>query len=211
MATTISSTQKNPNPQGKGCVPVLQDWHALSRSSPVKKSASDILTDYCFSALVLAAKFRFRPVLGKTYYLYSEEQEWSLSLIGPQEWGDSIPGEFVGNCRLQTDMTWQLEFGQLHTDSPVSNRLKDFVEGFAHALARQESVLDELPFYVSDLPYYQRMLATGLAVSLQHSIKETGTVALTQELLFIKRDAARYLRASGELHAFLSSPQYSPS
>ncbi len=42
--------------------------------------------------------------------------------------------------------------------------------------------MDELPFYVRGLPYYQRMLATGLAVSLQHSISETGTAALTQAL-----------------------------
>ena len=182
MDTLRPSAQKNPNPQGKGCVPVLQDWHALSRSSPVSKSAYDILTDYCFSALVLAAKFRFRPVPGKTYYLYSEEQAWSLSLIGPQEWGDSQPGEFVANCCLQTDMTWQLEFDQPRTDSPVSDRLKGFVEGFTSTLARQESVVDELPFYVRELPYYQRMLATGLAASLQHSIKETGTLALAQAL-----------------------------
>jgi hypothetical protein len=182
MNTLSSSTEKNPNPQGKGCVSILQDWHAFSPSSPVKKSANDILTDYCFSALVLAAQFRFKPVQGKTYYLYSDEQTWSLSLIGPQEWGDGIPGEFVANCCLQTDMTWQLEFGQPRTGSPVSDRLKGFVESFTHTLAHQDSVADELPFYVRDLPYYQRMLATGLAVSLQHSIKETGLLALTQAL-----------------------------
>lgn len=161
---------------------MLQDWHALRPHSPQRKTAHEILTDYCFSALVLAAKFRFRPVQGKTYYLYSQDQEWSLSLIGPQEWGDAMPGDFVANCRLQTDMTWQLEFCEPHTHSQVSERLKNFVEGFTEALSTQNSVVDELPFYIADLPYYQRMLATGLSVSLQHSIKDTGVAALTKAL-----------------------------
>jgi hypothetical protein len=182
MNQLIPRTQKNPNPQGKGNVTVLQDWDALCPRFPERKSARNILTDYCLSALVLAAKFQFRPVQGKLYYLYSDEQKWSLSLIGPHEWGDTTLGEFVASCRLQTDMTWQLGFCQLRSDSPVLHRLERFVEDFTNTLARQESVVDELPFYVSNLPYYQRMLTTGLAVSLQHSISETGIVALKQAL-----------------------------
>jgi hypothetical protein len=182
MNQLIQSTQKNPNPQGKGNVTVLQDWDALRPRSAEKKSANNILTDYCLSALVLAAKFQFRPVPGKLYYLYSNEQKWSLSLIGPHEWGDTTLGEFVASCRLQTDMTWQLAFCQLRADSPALDRLEGFVEDFTNTIARQTSVIDELPFYISNLPYYQRMLATGLAVSLQHSISETGVVALKHAL-----------------------------
>jgi hypothetical protein len=182
MSTLSLSTQKAPNPQGKGCVPVLQDWGVLRPQLPKKKSGKDILTDYCLSALVLGAQFGFRPVLGKLYYLYGRQQEWSLSLIGPHEWGDRMPGEFVANCRLRNDMTWQVEFCQLPTESPILRHLEEFVESFANMLATQESVADELPFYVRELPYYQRMLATGLSVSLQYSIRETGVAALTQGL-----------------------------
>jgi hypothetical protein len=171
-------TQKTPNPQGKGCIPILQDWAAVRPQLPTKKSGKDILTDYCLSALVLGSKFRFRPVPGKPYYLYGREQEWSLSLIGPQEWGERMPGEFVAKCRLRSDMTWQLEFSQLRSESLALHRLEEFIENFASTLAAQESITDELPFYVSALPYYQRMLATGLAASLQHSINETGVAAL---------------------------------
>jgi len=182
MHELIPLNQKNPNPQGKGTVTLLQDWDALRPTLPGRKSANAILTDYCLSALVLAAKFRFRPVPGKSYYLYSDEQEWRLSLIGPREWVDTMPGEFVADCRLQADMTWQLEFSPLLAGSPAGRRLEDFVRSFTIALACQDSVVDELPFYISDLPYYPRLLATGLAVSLQHSIRETGPVALAQAL-----------------------------
>jgi hypothetical protein len=182
MSKLIPREQKNPNPQGKGCVTVLQDWNALRPQLSEKKSGEKILTDYCLSALVLGAKFRFRPVPGQLYYLYGNEQEWSLSLIAPQEWGDTMPGEFVADCRLQYDMTWKLQFCRLPADSPALRRLEFFVESFTHTLASQESVIDELPFYVGALPYYQRMLATGLAASLHHSIEQTGQAALTQAL-----------------------------
>ena len=178
MNQTIRQTRKKPNPQGKGCVPVLQDWSVVRPPVPEPKAPGDILRDYCLSALVLAANFRFRPVPGKSYFLYCSEQEWTLSLINPEEWGRAIPGEFVAECRLQADMTWQLEFGEVCADSPVRDRLQRFIEGFSDSLRGQEALEESLPFYVSSLPYFQRMLATGLAVSLQHSIRATDPAAL---------------------------------
>jgi hypothetical protein len=182
MHQVTKRTEKNPNPQGKGCVAILQDWALLRPERLKRKSAADILRDYCLSALVLAAKFRFRPVPGLPYYLYCDEQDWMLSLIGPGEWGERMPGEFVAGCCLQADATWLLEFGELRPDSLAAMRLQRFVEGFSNALASQESPLDGLPFYAEKLPYYQRLLATGLAVSLQHSICETGAAAVMATL-----------------------------
>ena len=182
MRNSITFTQKSPNPQGKGCTPVLQDWAALHPHLPGRKTHDEILRDYCLSALVLAAKFRFRPVPGKPYHLYCDAGTWKLSLIGPQEWGERMPGEFVAQCRLQDDMTWQLEFDQLRADSTAAQCLQHFAEGFARAVAAQDSLQDGLPFYARKLPYFQRMLGTGLAVSLRHSIRQSGAVGLKQAL-----------------------------
>jgi len=182
MQNLITTTTKNPNPQGKGCVPVLQDLAALRSHSPGPKSPGDILRDYCLSALVLAAEFRFRPVPGQSYYLYSDEQEWKLSLIAPREWGARIPGQFVAKCCLRDDMTWQLDFGRFRADSSAAQRLQRFIDGFASTISAQHSLLDALPFYASELPYFQRILATGLAGSLQHSISEVGADRLRQSL-----------------------------
>ena len=183
MSQLIPVSQKNPNPQGKGCVAVLQDWAVMCPQRPERKIGSEVLRDYCLSALVVAAKFRFRPVRGKAYYLYSDEQDWTLSLIGPQEWGAGAPGQFVADCRLQADMTWQLEFSELAPDSPVLRRLECFVDGFSTTISRQESLVEGLPFYVRTLPYYQRMLATGLAVSLQHSLGQADVLIQGQQQL----------------------------
>ena len=182
MQNIIPVEQKNPNPQGKGCVPVLQDWASLCPQLPDRKSPSDVIRDYCLSSLVLAAKFRFKPVQGKPYYLYSDAQHWTLSLIAPQEWGQSLPGDYVAQCVLRPDMTWQLEIDDGCLGSPVRQRLERFVEGFSAAVTDRNSLLSGLPFYASKLPYFQRMAATGLAVSLQHSVRSIDTNSLAQPL-----------------------------
>jgi hypothetical protein len=41
-------------------------------------------------------------------------------------------------------------------------------------LAEQESIREQLPFYVRSLPYYQRLLAAALASSLDRSLPATG-------------------------------------
>jgi len=176
MHNVIPREQKNPNPQGKGCVTVLQDWDSLRPQLPGRKRAVEVLRDYCLSSLVLAAKFRFKPVPGKSYYLYCDEGEWTLSLIAPDEWGQRQPGDFAAHCCLRPDMTWQLEFGQLADDGRVRQCLEQFVEAFSATVSRGGALEDGLPFYVSNLPYYQRMLATGLAVSVKHSLGGIGSI-----------------------------------
>ena len=182
MNQLLPPSQKNPNPQGKGNVTLLQDWEATRPGSLRHKAPVQILRDYLVSALVLAAKFRFRPVPGKRYYLYCDSQEWTLSMIGPEEWVRQRPGEFVARCRLRTDATWQVDFDKLRQDGLPMRRLAQFVDGFSSELSSRHSVLDDLPFYERQLPYYQRMLATGLASSLQHSIVGAGADAVAQAL-----------------------------
>ncbi len=183
--------KKNPNPQGKGLVPVLRDWSAARPTGPTRKSAAEFLRDYCISSLVLAAHFKFRPVIGRTYYLYAGDVQWTLSLIGPDEWHDAPPGRFLAPCRLRPDMTWELD-SQAFRDASAVASLQRFVKGFVNTIQGQESIGGELPYYAGNLPYYQRMLATGLARSLASSGADTGQVralaASGQALLGLARE-----------------------
>lgn len=165
----------NPNPQGKGLVPVLGDWRAARPVGSTRKTAAQFLRDYCISSLVLAARFKFRPVVGQTYFLYAGDTHWTLSLIGPGEWHERPPGRFLAPCRLRPDMTWELDSGRLQDASAIAS-FQRFVEGFVTALQGQDSIAGELPYYVDHLPYYQRMLATGLARSLASSGADAGQV-----------------------------------
>lgn len=171
----IPGYQKNPNPQGKGMVPILRDWATVQPVMAVAKAPDIFLRDYCISSLVLAAKFRFKPVLGKTYFLYVRDDEWMMSLIAPREWGQSQPGAFLGSCRLRADMTWEIETSEAgEADELALERAQDFVQGFVAAVGEQDGIVEHLPFYVSELPYYQRLLATALAASLQRSLPTSG-------------------------------------
>ena len=53
---------KNPNPQGKGVVPVLEAWQAAKPSLTRPKSQRQVLNDYAISLLVLSAQFQFNPL-----------------------------------------------------------------------------------------------------------------------------------------------------
>lgn len=174
MTKAIGSVTRNPNPQGKGEVPVLCDWGQLQPRFAGPKSPVEFLRDYCVSSLVLAATFHFKPVIGKTYYLYAGEQEWTLSLIAPDEWGQSKRDQFLASCRLRSDLTWEMHTAELDADSHALARARRFINGFVETLYGQDSITANLPLYVSHLPYYQRMLATALAASLQRSLPPTG-------------------------------------
>lgn len=168
------SGQQNPNPQGKGTVPVLRDWVGLQPSVGGPKAPEEFLRDYCVSSLVLAAHFRFKPVVGKTYYLYACGEGWNLSMIAPGEWSKDKRGTFLADCRLRRDMTWEMDISALAEDSAVLEKAQNYIHAFVETLAGQESIRGQLPFYVSGLPYYQRLLATALAASLDKSLPATG-------------------------------------
>lgn len=165
----------NPNPQGKGLVPVLEAWASVQPSAVEPKAAPRLLSDYLVSLLVLSAEFAFKPVPGKPYYLYWRDGEWRLSLIGPKEWGRAQPGECLGECQLGFDMTWHLVRHEVKEPSAaLAQAVEGFVAQFSETIASADVLEETLPFYVRQLPFYRRLLATGLAASLQHSMRGSG-------------------------------------
>lgn len=166
---------KVANPQGKGLVPMLEHWHALRPAPAVAKNPGRLLADYCLSSLILSARFAFKPVVGKTYYLYWCRREWRLSLVSPQEWGQGRPGSYACACRLKTDLTWELlAAGDVEQDDDLAQALGSFLRAFVDSVAGAEDIDSALPTYMAHLPYYQRMLATGLSTSLKVSARRAG-------------------------------------
>jgi Protein of unknown function (DUF2452) len=194
---TASSMQlKNPNPQGKGLVPVLDDLNGLQLRVAGTKTPTQFLKDYFISSLVLSARFRFRPVVGTIYYLYAGEPEWLLSLIGPEQWHGPTPGDFIGACELRADMTWHLDAQNLESAATASRDITLFIESFIARITEGDSVAASLPFYLATLPYHQRMLATALAASLRHSLKENN-----EQVALLLSDRARLQKLLGPAQA----------
>lgn len=163
------------NPQGKGLVPVLDALNALRPFQPEAKTGEQILREFCLSTLVLSARFDFRAVPGKTYYLYRISESWNLSLIAPEEWGARLPGPYVAQCELAKDMTWALVLApDVADDTRLLDALETHLEGFIGRISEVGRLEDALPVYESGLPYQQRMMATALSSSLQTSLLLSG-------------------------------------
>jgi len=171
---------KDANPQGKGLVPVLASL-ADSRSivPVVPKHINQISSELFTSLFVLHSHFQFRPVIGKSYWLYQRQQEFQLSLISPAEWGSDF-GFFVGECVLQKDVTWTLT---LDTTAANNKSLMSLIEQrrkeYEQALTLAGSVDEVLPFYLEGLPFYQRVFASALANSLKGSMIKSGIQGLS--------------------------------
>ncbi len=173
--TTHSAHEKNPNPQGKGLVPVLQDLAHLDVGVLEPKSSGAFLRDYCLSSFVLSASFAFKPVVGKTYYLYANGPDCTLSLVGPKEWAGAKDDSFLSACHLRPDMTWELLTDTLAAgDSDSRDTLQRYIQAFVETLAEQTSISDSLPHYVRELPYYRRLFMSALSSSLKHSLPPSG-------------------------------------
>lgn len=174
---------KSPNPQGKGLVPVLDSLTESRATIPVPPKQIDQISSELFTSLfVLHSRFLFKPVVGKSYYLYWRNKDFHLSLITPQEWGGSSYGEYVGECVLHEDVTWTLT---LHTSAAQNTEILQLIERrreeFQQALSGADIVDDVLPVYLESLPFYQRVLASALASSLKASMQKSGIQGLSYQ------------------------------
>lgn len=56
------------------------------------------------------AKMSFKPLVGKSYFLYTKKGDRVLSIVSPEEWGKSMPfDEFIAKVKLLADHTWKVE------------------------------------------------------------------------------------------------------
>ena len=165
--------QAAPNPQGKGLVPVLQEWSALRPRQIVPKAGPRLLADYFTSLLVLSAECQLKPVPGQAYYLYLCRGEWQLSLIEPERWPGDEDRHCLGRCELHGDMTWSLAPGsEAGSNAALMAAVEAFYDQFQQRMKEAPTVRDQLPFHVDQLPFYRRMAANALATSIACSAKE---------------------------------------
>lgn len=159
------------NPEGKGQHGFLLDWYRSEPREVAAKPQHQILAEFFTSMLVLSAKFKYKPVVGVPNYLYRMNDEWSLSLIGPDEWSNDRGADFVGTCVLHRDMTWTIAPSKLLDGAnPVSDAVARFYEAFAEALDTDRTLEEILPFYARGMAYYQRLYASALSRSIRAAV-----------------------------------------
>ncbi len=169
-----------PNPQGKGQVGFLLDWHYSAPKTVAKKPPAQVLADYFTSLLVLSAEFKFKPVFATNYYLYYAESKWSLSLLSPDNWNRRDKRRaFVGTCALHDDATWTIDPSEnLSMPGEVADAIAEFYAAFVAKLDTPHTLESGLPFFEGGLPYYQRLFASALSRSLRLSMIYGGQTAI---------------------------------
>jgi Protein of unknown function (DUF2452) len=61
------------------------------------------------SEKIYQSDIRFVPVIGQVYHLYEKDDHFTLSLIGPDEWGQSKnTRKFVASVKLLGDHSWDV-------------------------------------------------------------------------------------------------------
>ena len=161
---------KIANPQGKGRDLLTNHWIPVINLQ--KKTGQQIISDYVKSMLILSAEFGFKPVQEATYFLYLWKSTLRLSLIPFEKRpkGDIHP---IAACELRDDLTWRVNFRSPdNLSEPVVIFLRDFSNNVENHLSQDKTLMDILPFYEAELPFYRRLYAAGLAKSLSLSLKQ---------------------------------------
>lgn len=170
----------NPNPQGKGLVPLLQGLAQARQPLPVlPKQIEQIELELFTSLFVLQGELKFRPVPGQSYWMYRTISGYRLLMIGPDEWHKPYPGRCIGECILQADGTWTLRLqAELASDTDFQREVEARRQKLHAALTSAARVEDVLPVHESSLGYQGRVLAFLLGKSLLTSMQLAGIQSL---------------------------------
>jgi hypothetical protein len=171
----------DPNPQGKGLVPVLD---GLASSRPKKaippKHVDQIAGELFTSMFVLESEFAFKPVVGNIYYLYRKEGLFRLSLVSPEERVGEQFGQYIGECTLEADITWTLVMDEIAAqDKGLIRFIQSRKDNFEQVLESADRLEDVLPVFCESFPFYRRLFASALAHSLGVSMELSGIRTLT--------------------------------
>jgi len=171
---------RNPNPQGKGLVPVLQGLQSHWQLPVlIPKQIDQIEMELFTSLFVLQSEFKFNPVPGKSYFMYDTGTGYKLLLVAPHEWHTPYPGRYVGECVLQQDRTWTLLLDpDLANDATFMRRVDKLRGRLTAALEKAEKIEDVLPSFEDSLGYYGRITAFILGKSLLTSMQLSGIKGL---------------------------------
>ncbi len=172
---------ENPNPQGKGLVPILQgiDRHRLDRLLPPKQ-IDQVQMELFTSMFVLQSDIRFNPVPDRSYFLYQTEGRYKLLMVAPHEWHTPYRGRYIGECKLHTDRTWSMALDAAMThDKAFMEHITREQKKLQQVLENASSMEEVLPVFEGQLGYNSRILAFILGKSLGLSMDRAGISSLT--------------------------------
>jgi len=78
------------------------------RYAELESEMQQLMTQADYNDRLLNAGLAFKPIIGRIYYLYSKDGQDSISMISPQEWGESYMQHkrFAGAYKILADNVW---------------------------------------------------------------------------------------------------------
>ena len=161
--------ERRPNPQGKGQSTGIGFLVETSASIDLPDISDDsehkILRDVLSSLFVISCDFKFSPVRGREYYIYSQNGRMLLSLVCPAEGGEEIYEQYLGRCWLRDDFTWALLFEKKGRHAPsYASSEQDEIDTLGKV--KEMVKRGEFGSYDRSLGYYQNVLKFVLGKSV---------------------------------------------
>jgi hypothetical protein len=78
------------------------------RYEELETAMQELMTQAQYNDRLLNANIAFRPSIGQTYYLYNRDGEDFISMVSPEEWGESYmqTKQFIGAYKILADNVW---------------------------------------------------------------------------------------------------------
>ncbi len=101
----------------EGKVYEIEDWkpanankvkeYFLEKSEELKKECKQLVSDFLLNKTIFDSKMDFKPIIGKKYYLYQNQDNVKfMSLISPEEWKNNIKLNYLGAFKQDSVQKW---------------------------------------------------------------------------------------------------------
>jgi hypothetical protein len=114
----LGSPMIKPEDKGKIRANAVEAMHHYaSQEMALLKKQADLIMEQVreiegrlkISEKIYESDMRFTPVIGQKYHLYEKQDHFKLSIIGPEEWGNSKTiGNYLATVKLLGDHSWDV-------------------------------------------------------------------------------------------------------
>jgi len=78
------------------------------RYEELEQAMQELMTQAQYNDRLLNASMAFKPIIGQVYYLYNKDGSDFISMVSPQEFGESYMQKktFIGAYKILADNAW---------------------------------------------------------------------------------------------------------
>tara|TARA_B100001758_G_C18404624_1_gene611209 strand:- start:1792 stop:2169 length:378 start_codon:yes stop_codon:yes gene_type:complete len=98
-----SFNSKNFSPSKLSNIELESQPYFQKKLLEIKEEYNHLIKELEWNELIYNSKYKFKPIIGKMYYLYKNDEKKFLSIIKPNEWNYKCIGRF----KLRSNNIWE--------------------------------------------------------------------------------------------------------